>query len=895
MQVTRTQAIKSFLESFAHKDLAALYDYNMECQVNVAQDNGERVEDDYKGRQWHGWTDGIQTWKSFRIPYNASTTPSYDDRPMSFDLVAHVEGIGMTGWDWVNRVSRWVAFDFDAIVGHSDKHSSKLDPEQLTRVQNLAMEIPWVTIRRSTSGNGLHLYVFLNAVPTANHKEHAALARAVLGKMSAITSHDFFTNVDICGGNMWCWHRKMKGTNGLEIIKQGSVLTDIPINWQDHVPVVSGKRKKVLPKFIEESNMTEAEKTFAMLTGQRNAIMLDEGHKKLISYLEETNAQFWWDQDNGMLVAHTFDLKQAHTDLAFRGLFETESKGTEHGHDHNCFMFPIRDGGWVVRRFTPGVKEHPSWEQDGHGWTRCYYNRDPSFNVACRTYGGIECEKGGFIFTDAELAAKAANDLGVNLNLPSWALSGRKCKLKKHKDGRVIVELDFQDNDNRPDMEGFLIEKKHWKKIFDTPNNEPNEMDVGNYDDVVRHIVTTNRDDAGWVIQTEGRWGLERLEHVREVLSSMGLHPQEIKGVLGKSIRNPWELVTLPFQPEYPGGRRWNRNAPQLRYAPNLTSDTLHYPTWERMLKHCGQNLDDSVAKHPWAIKNGIKTGADYLKCWIASLFQFPTQPLPYLFFWGPQNSGKSIFHEALELLITRGCVRADRSLENKEGFNGELLNSVLCILEETELKQGTTAYNRIKDWVTSRMLPVHVKKLTPFDVVNTTHWVHCANTPNACPIFQDDTRITMIHVPPLDQIIPKQTMIGMLEKEASDFLGSVLKLELPETPDRLNIPIIVTEEKLTASMANRTILEIFIADCCHEAPGYFIQFSEFFERFGKYAGPEGMNWTKYKVSQNIPSQFPQGRNRKNNQKCVCNISWEDEMIKRDPIVISEGRFMPGG
>ena len=233
MSILRTVAIKNFLDSKTHRDLAELYGFEMEIQVNVAQDNGEAVEGEFKGRKWRGWTDGIQTWKPFRIPLHANTEPEYSDIAINWDLEEHAEGIGMTGWDWANRCSKWVAFDFDAIVGHSDKNARKLSPEEMEKVKKAAFELPWVTVRKSTSGNGLHLYVFLDDVDTANHIEHAALARSILGTMSALTGFDFSTKVDACGGIMWCWHRKMKGTDGLELIKKGGSLPNnlIPKNW----------------------------------------------------------------------------------------------------------------------------------------------------------------------------------------------------------------------------------------------------------------------------------------------------------------------------------------------------------------------------------------------------------------------------------------------------------------------------------------------------------------------------------------------------------------------------------------------------------------------------------------------------------------------------------------
>lgn len=212
MNPTKTESIKKFLESKTHADLAALYNHEMECQVNVAQDGGSRVEGEFKGKAWHGWTDGGQTWKPIRIPYKANSEPEYNDSPMTYDLSVHAEGIGMTGWNWHQRISKWVAFDFDAISGHSDRHSRRLTEDELQKIKETLLTIEWVTLRKSTGGKGLHLYVFLEPVQTSNHTEHAALARSILGKLSALTGYDFSAKVDICGQNMWVWHRKMRNT-----------------------------------------------------------------------------------------------------------------------------------------------------------------------------------------------------------------------------------------------------------------------------------------------------------------------------------------------------------------------------------------------------------------------------------------------------------------------------------------------------------------------------------------------------------------------------------------------------------------------------------------------------------------------------------------------------------
>ena len=340
MLISKSQSIKAFLTQFAPSDLASLYNHDMEVQVNVAKDNGEPVQGDYKGKLWRGYSDGVQTWKPIRIPLFANTEPEFNDSPMSYDLAAHAEGIGMTGWDWKSRLSRWVAFDFDAIIGHSDKHTKKLSDLELDQIVKALESIPCVTIRKSTGGKGLHLYVFLDPIPTANHNEHAAVARAVLSQLSGLAGFDFGSKVDICGGNMWVWHRKMAGTDGLQIIKRGVEFACVPANWRDYTKVVSGRRSRNLPRFIEEQVGVrgDIEDVFAELTGQRLRVKPDEEHRKLMNWLfDNYGSSSWWDAENHMLVTHTYLLKLAHEELSLRGRFETEAKGTEKGFDHNCF------------------------------------------------------------------------------------------------------------------------------------------------------------------------------------------------------------------------------------------------------------------------------------------------------------------------------------------------------------------------------------------------------------------------------------------------------------------------------------------------------------------------------------------------------------------------------
>jgi hypothetical protein len=150
---TKTEAIYNFLHASTHADLANRYHFGMEVQVNVAPDGGTQVEGTYLGRQWNGFQgpEG-QVWKAIRIPWKANTEPEFVDSVMSYDLAAHADGIGMTGWNWKDRRSEWWGFDFDAIKGHAESHTRKLNDAELREVQQMVAEIPWVTVRRSPPG-----------------------------------------------------------------------------------------------------------------------------------------------------------------------------------------------------------------------------------------------------------------------------------------------------------------------------------------------------------------------------------------------------------------------------------------------------------------------------------------------------------------------------------------------------------------------------------------------------------------------------------------------------------------------------------------------------------------------------------------------------------------------
>ena len=903
-----TESIKRLLDLKTHENLSAMYHEGMECQINVKtfgrdpEPDGNYFEDD-DGNKWY----------NIRIPKKADTEPEFDlDRKTPFDLAHFAEGIGLTGWNWKDKRSIFCIYDFDTIVGHSANHTAKISEDEMERVRVAASNIPWVTTRRSTGGKGLHLHVDIpipesemdsNFLQTNNHSEHAALARAILGQMSALAEYDFSSSVDICGGNTWFWHTKIEKSDGMGLttIKEADhpiPMDVIPKNWRDHIRVTTGKGK-LIPESVIKAGLQEQ---YEQMVGGRKFIELDYKHKELFKFLSDNGLYWHWEgEDVRRLVTHTTHLKKAYSKLNFsdgsrvRGYFNTASSGST---EYNCYCFPLKDGGWIVRRYSKGVNEHESWSQDGAGWTKTYFNKDVTFDVACRAAKGtVHPEKGYFVFKDGLACAEALRILSLTPQIPQ-SLTNAPVMLRRNKFSQVsIVYQDATELTANQLGTGWFFDSKKKELSYTYGEETTNEVDdledTADVDALVRHIIHKG-EEVGWVLRNAHGWTYETIHNVRLVLGgAMGIKAKQVSGMLGTSVLDAWNLTNKPFEPEYPGGRMWNKDAAQLAFQPFTDQEVTpaDFPHWQSLLDHVGGNLDSVVAVDKWCIDSGIKTGADYLMYWCACLFQYPMEPLPYLFLYGKQNTGKSMFHEALSMLFTKGYVRADSALSPKSEFNGELDGSVLCVVEETDVGGNKTSANRMKDWVTSPKMSIHPKGGTPFIVDNTSHWIQCANDHSYCPQLDNDTRITMIYVPELDrsQYIPKGILEIALRREAKHFTTYLMNIKIPKSNDRLRIPILNTQEKEMVEAANRCPLAAFMAEALERADGEAITLSEVHRVFTEQLDPEEVSsWTLSRFRNQLPANILRGRYT-NNKMYIANLYWTG---KEDGKGHRNGKFM---
>lgn len=791
--MNKGQVISAFLKSNTVPDLAALYTPEMETHVDVVP-GPEKVKTDHGYYYTDPKDSSAATWAPFRIP---SAMGAGAEAPSSFST-DHYLAIGMSGWNYAKKCSHWVGFDFDSVVNHA----KGISEAEINRIKATLSKWPWATVRASTSGKGLHIYVFfLEPVPTETRTEHAALARSILGVMSVACSTKLEASVDCFGAILWVYHRNKMCSDSFVLVQQGRALDTIPHNWRDHLGVVSGKQTVTRP----QPDLDE-------LTAKTQQFPLTDEHKMLLQWFTENhhNYMWWWDSDRSMLVCHTHALAAAHRELNLRGPFTTKASGKD-AMDHNCFAFPLTSG-WVVRRFGKGTKESNIWTQDAQGWTRTYFDRECDFDMACLSMDGVVTEADTYLFRTLEQVANAMRLLKLTVEVAD-ELAERQAIVTRYTDNKIKIVIERSKQDEAW-MPGWAPKgKAMWEKtVIAKSGLEFLDQDLP--DETVRFTRIAGM-EYGWYLKLKNEWTSVTTTTLKDYLK--GVLGKDAATTVAKSVSNPWTIDNTPFQPEEPGGRKWSRNCAKLAYEP-CQGQHRH---WDLVLANVGRTLDDAVKSNEWCRLNGVFSGAEYLLLWLAFMINRPETHLPYLFLYSPeQDSGKSIFHEAATLLFKdgRGSVRAATALTSN--FNGELANAVLCVVEELNLSRAKDAYAKIKDWITSDTLTIRAMYKDAVDMRNYTHWVQCSNEIDACPIGVGDTRVVMIQVYPPENKIPKPILMSLLRSEASAFMHTLRNVTMPDAAGRLALPLLETEVKRIAQRATESEVEKFFRHNTFECAG---------------------------------------------------------------------------
>jgi hypothetical protein len=841
-----------------------------------------------------------------RWPYDAASNPNYSDPPIKYLISKRLLAIGSTWWDWKNKRTYGLGFDFDSLVDHDEDHG--IPQEEIDKLDRL--DCPWMEINRSTRGNGRHIYIwFGEPYPVSmNHSEHAAIARSLLPMLGKATGLDIEANVDCCGQVLWFHHENAtKENQGYALVKPATqILTanDVPSNWRDNLEVVSGGRSKVRVQGWTADGLPTQGDELDEMTQAHARVKLEEAHIQILEALECTGHSSLWVSDHHLWQGHTGGLKQVYDEWAekgkpLKGLFDTNSRESDPGKP-NCFMRPKVGGGWDVYRFGEGTSECVMWDKQGK-WTHTTYNHPATLKQICFAAGGFEGpnEDQGYIFATVAEVELAIKLLGSSVTVPSHVSDddGRTFSLRMREDGKVIFTISKVRDDKPSNFPLFAKTAKGWARLLkdaiETPDKETADAELWcELDDKFRCLKADQQFEA-WVIQDASEeWVTQPRENVKSVLVSMGFNKPDT--IFGGAIMRSWMLVNEPFGPEYPGGRKWNRNSPQFLYEPIELGEgeVPCHPTWDRLMNHCGCDLDNYIHELPWAQAWSIHQGGDYLKAWVACMFRNPYGKLPYLFMYGPQNSGKSSFHDAIRLLITRGVEGADRALTSKGGYNGELNGVVLAVVDEVNIaKSGPEAYDKMKEWTTAVDISIHAKYKQPKSVKNTLHFVQMANSRANLPLSTIDTRITAMNVPSLEEEIPRDEFLTLLKKEAPHFMRTLFDWELQPPAGRLMLPLIETQGKMDAAEVSMNPLEQFVAHECHRVAGSAVTMKDFKAKFySTLEDYQKSDWSEKEIQKQLSEEFPVGR-AKGNVTVVGNISFV-ECEPTEPYVKREHRLI---
>lgn len=803
------EGIKTFLgaRQLDSPFLIPLWSPSLETQILVHKGTNETDPGFYEA-------DG-ETWSNHRWPYRAGTDPQYSDRKLTYDPSKRVARIGTTWWNWETRESVAVAFDIDAADSNHAAGTNQLDEFKLGQVVAKLSELPYISIVRSTGGKGVHGYVFFeegHLPKTQNHNEHTQVCLSVIEKIRLDTGMDLIEEkiIDAKGLVLWVW----ASTSG-----------------KDHIgftPIKEATQKLRSDEIPEWDKITSSKKVTSA-KGDYAICELDSDHIRILSELEDLGYSYQWRAEHNTAQTHTFALKVLFEKLKndgrpMRGLFETISSGSDPSKP-NCYITAKPGGIFKVVRYGNGTIEHKLWShKDDSTW--CYINQVTDPFAIIQRYS-LTFDMSSAVL-DPEAFGEALSVLGLDFDFPQTQIKA----VYESANNCIIISAKHSDDQGVPP--GWTkVGKRITARLPIDGNQETRTQNyLGEIDESFRFVIQPDFTSCGWFHRSLRGWiKYDSVGHIARLISQQ-FGKQATDEVIAMMQNNPWMLGSQPFGPQELPGREWNLCKAKFACEPSDVCGP--HPHFDKILQHLGKGLDQAVREQQWASEWGLEGGADYLRFWITSAVKHPFEPLPYLFFFGQQGCGKSIFLEMLRMLFPNSVTDISQALVSESGFNAEAQGKVFCCLEEKDLsgKQAQKAYERIKEWTMAKEVSIHPKGKTPYMAPNTMKFIHNSNSINSIKIDRDDTRVVVVDVPKLHDPIPKSILEKRLQEEVPFFLRTIMTTEIPPALERCRVPHINTLAKMELGEANMSIVQRFAHDTLIPCPGNVMEFSVFKQRF---------------------------------------------------------------
>lgn len=681
--------------------------------------------------------------------------------------------LGCNGWNCIQGTAEYTVFESDWLDPNADvEHGSNPQTEEQL-LENDRRLHGKAHINRSTGGKGRHYRVEVqhpdgSKVRCSDRHTYNALCRYVCDQLGMTDK--------TCakGGYLWVWSANHNGQS-FESLGEQTEPFIVPLDWE-----LPTRTCKVRNRDIA-------------LTGR---------HEQILSAIEEAGFPAIpkaFDDGTEYFATHTCGLKAAHTTLKLRGWFDTVSPGKDSA-TPNCYIIPFPEGFQVFRY---GTVDEPNWnkrQSDNKSWTWFDQFEESDWRSLCVRFQGSPKKgrsKHTFNFHDPDQATAAISAAGGDIE-PPW--------------GPVLVEL--ADGfiscfiEAKGDLPGWTKDGKHLAKTCTIQNTDcravimPEDARVaffwneeGQQNGETLYLVRLSPDEEGNEV-----WKPESITNWRAALKARGYTDAMIEEAYNQGCSDPMRIVSRPFEktinPLY-----WNRGV-------QFSCDPVpgEHPHWDLVFNHTGSYLDSYVAEHPWCQENGIRTGGDYLRCYMALTVQRPATRVPQLFLYSrTQGTGKDTFPDSCKLLFSRGAVvDANTAATSDAGFSFELIGAVMYVLNELDLsRSGSKAESRVRKWTTGHTINIHEKGRTPFETRNYARVIQMANDLSYKMVDADDERVVIIELPKIKSRIDwARKLEPALKRERAAFLHTLLNYYLPEQSapnSRCFLPILMTDAKQQA------------------------------------------------------------------------------------------------
>lgn len=193
----------------------------------VSDDDDPLLSDEYFARHAkQAQRNGYPELPKVQIP--GWCTPD-SDLPYPPHLVAR---IGQSGWNYIQQTVAHVCYEFDLASEHK---TTGISAEELAEVREALSALPYVEVRLSTGGNGLHVRIRLtHPVPAPTRAEYQATLRHVFAYLCEqqpdLGLQQKIDPMALGRGNLWIWSNRMTA-DSFRLLSAATETLDIG-GWQ---------------------------------------------------------------------------------------------------------------------------------------------------------------------------------------------------------------------------------------------------------------------------------------------------------------------------------------------------------------------------------------------------------------------------------------------------------------------------------------------------------------------------------------------------------------------------------------------------------------------------------------------------------------------------------------